>query len=172
RYGHSQLDTEHILMALLEQESIVSSILEDLGADVEHIRHRVEEVLKAGPRLGGPGTLHPQQIYITPRVKRLMDRANEEASRLNAEAISVEHLFLAILAEQESAAARILVDAQITYERFEAVLRHRQSGRSATGQAPEMSLKTLEKYSRDLTKLAREGKLDPVIGRDREIMRV
>ncbi|MBC7255021.1 MAG: AAA family ATPase, partial [Chloroflexi bacterium] len=159
-------------MALLEQESIVSSILEGLGADVEHIRHRVEEVLKAGPRLGGPGTLHPQQIYITPRVKRLMDRANEEASRLNAEAISVEHLFLAILAEQESAAARILVDAQITYERFEAVLRHRQSGRSATGQAPEMSLKTLEKYSRDLTKLAREGKLDPVIGRDREIMRV
>jgi len=172
RYGHSQLDTEHILLALLEQESIVSSILEDLGADVENIRHRVEEVLKAGPRLGGPGTLHPQQIYITPRVKRLMDRANEEASRLNAEAISVEHLFLANLAEQESAAARILVDAQITYERFETVLRHRQSGRGATGQAPEMSLKTLEKYSRDLTKLAREGKLDPVIGRDREIMRV
>ncbi len=172
RYGHSQLDTEHILLALLEQESIVSDILEDLGADVEHIRHRVEEVLKAGPRAGGPGTLHPQQIYITPRVKRLMDRANEEASRFNAEAISVEHLFLAILAEQESASARILADAQITYERFETVLRHRQSGRGAASQAPEMSLKTLEKYSRDLTKMAREGKLDPVIGRDREIMRV
>ena len=118
RYGHSQLDTEHILLALLEQESIVSSILEDLGADVENIRHRVEEVLKAGPRLGGPGTLHPQQIYITPRVKRLMDRANEEASRLNAEAISVEHLFLAILAEQESAAARILVDESSTWYCF------------------------------------------------------
>ncbi len=101
-----------------------------------------------------------------------MDRANEEASKIQDEFISTEHLFLAILSEQESAASRILVEAGITYERFYEALQGFRGGRRVTTAAAETRFRTLEKFSRDLTQAAKEGKLDPVIGRDAEIMRV
>jgi ATP-dependent Clp protease ATP-binding subunit ClpC len=173
RYQHTQLDTEHILLALLEQpEGIVPRILNDLHVDVEQIRRRLDDVLKASPRMAVPGTLQPQQVYITPRVKRLMDRSNEEATKLKDEFISTEHLLLAILSDQESAASRILLDAGITYDRFASALAEFRGGRRVTSPSAESRFKTLEKYSRDLTQQARDGKLDPVIGRDKEIMRV
>ena len=173
RYQHTQLDTEHILLALLEQsDGIVPRILRDLNVNVEQIRRRLDDVLKASPRMAVPGSLQPQQVYITPRVKRLMDRSSEEASKLKDEFISTEHLLLAILSDQESAAARILLDAGVTYERFYATLTEFRGGRRVTSPTSESRFRALEKYSRDLTQLAREGKLDPVIGRDKEIMRV
>jgi len=173
RYQHTQLDTEHILLALLEQsDGIVPRILKDLSVNMEQVRRRLDDVLKASPRMAVPGSLQPQQVYITPRVKRLMDRSNEEASRLKDEFISTEHLLLAILSDQESAAARILLDAGITYDRFYAALAEFRGGRRVTSPTSESRFKTLEKFSRDLTQLARDGKLDPVIGRDKEIMRV
>ena len=173
RYQHSQLDSEHILLALLEQsDGVVVAILDELDVDAEAIRHRLDDVLKAGPRGSDPGAMQPQQMYITPRVRRLMDRSNEEASRLNDEYISTEHLFLAILSEKDSAAASILVDAQVTYDRFAKALAEYRGGRRVTSPTSEAHFKTLEKYSRDLTKLAREGRLDPVIGRDEVVRRV
>ncbi|MBM3187903.1 MAG: AAA family ATPase [Chloroflexi bacterium] len=173
RYKHTQLDTEHILLSLLEQtDGIVVQILRELGVNAPEIRQRLDDVLSASPRLSAPGSMQPQQVYITPRVKRLMDRANEEASKLNDEFISTEHLFLAILTDQESAAARILKDADVAYGPFLAALKEFRGGRRVTTAAPENTFKTLAKYSRDLTAQAREGKLDPVIGRDTEIMRV
>ncbi len=173
RYRHSQLDTEHILLALLEQTNgIVPDILKELHVDVTQIRQRVDDVLRAGSTSGAPSALHRQQVYITPRVKRLMDRANEEASKLNDEFISTEHLFLAILSDQDSAAARILADASVTYDRFHHALSRFRGGRRVTTRTAETRFKTLEKYSRDLTQQARKGKLDPVIGRDAEILRV
>ncbi|MBN1402583.1 MAG: AAA family ATPase [Anaerolineae bacterium] len=172
RHRHTQLDTEHILLALLEQpDGAVSDILGELDADVERIRQRVEDVLKAGPK-GGAGGIHPQQVYITPRVKRLMDVSNEEASRMNDEFISTEHLFLAILREGDNAASRILADAGVTYDAFQAMLETYRGGRKVTSATSDAHFRTLEKYSRDLTQLARDGRLDPVIGRDTEIMRV
>ena len=173
RYQHSQLDSEHILLALLEQsDGIVVAILGELDVDTEAIRHRLDDVLKAGPRGSGSGAMQPQQVYITPRVKRLMDRSNDEASRLNDEYISTEHLFLAILSEKDSAAASILVDAGVTYDAFSKALAEYRGGRRVTSPTAETHFKTLEKYSRDLTRLAQEDRLDPVIGRDEEVMRV
>ncbi len=116
---------------------------------------------------GGAG-----QIFITPRVKRIIDLANEEANRLKDEYISTEHIFLAILSERNTPAARILENAGLTRDRvFEAVQQLR-GGQRITDPQAETKYKVLEKYSRDLTQLAREGKLDPVIGRDTEVMRL
>jgi len=173
RYQHSQLDAEHILLALLEQtDGVVVRILETLHTNVPQIRQRLEDVLKASPRVAVPGALQPQQVYITPRVKRLMDRSNDEATRLKDEFISTEHLFLAILSDQDSAASRILLDAGLNHERFLKALLEFRGGRRVTSPTSESRFRTLEKYSRDLTQQALDGKLDPVIGRESEIMRV
>jgi len=173
RYQHSQLDAEHILLALLEQtDGVVVRILETLHTNVPQIRQRLEDVLKASPRVAVPGALQPQQVYITPRVKRLMDRSNDEATRLKDEFISTEHLFLAILSDQDSAASRILLDAGLNHERFLKALLEFRGGRHVTSPTSESRFRTLEKYSRDLTQQALDGKLDPVIGRESEIMRV
>ncbi|HKI53677.1 MAG TPA: AAA family ATPase, partial [Anaerolineales bacterium] len=116
---------------------------------------------------GGAG-----QIFITPRVKRIIDLANEEANRLKDEYISTEHIFLAILTERNTPAARILESAGLTRDRVYAAIQDLRGGQRVTDPQAESRYRTLEKYSRDLTQLAREGKLDPVIGRDMEIMRL
>ncbi|MHB1317907.1 MAG: ATP-dependent Clp protease ATP-binding subunit [Anaerolineae bacterium] len=172
RHEHSQLDTEHIVVALLEQDDgLVRTVLQDLHADTEALQQRLEDVLKAGGRSAASGGLRPQQVYITPRVKRLMDRSSEEAVRLGDEFISTEHLMLAVLSDGDSAAARILSEAGVSHRTFdEALSRARKGGAPTPGR--QTTWKTLEKYSRDLTLAAREGRLDPVIGRDEEIMRV
>ncbi len=173
RYRHTQLDTEHILLAVLEQsDGAVPRILGELHVDVRHIRRRLDDVLRASPKTSGSRAMQPQQVYVTPRVKRLMDRANEEASKLKDEFISTEHLLLAILNDQRSAASRILAEAGVTRERFLKALIKFRGGQRVTSPRAESRFKILDKYSRDLTKQAREGKLDPVIGRDKEIMRV
>jgi ATP-dependent Clp protease ATP-binding subunit ClpC len=172
RYGHTQIDTEHILLALLEQPNgIVPQILERLEVDTEALIARLDATLRTTTRAhifaGGIG-----QIFITPRVKRIIDLANEEANRFQDEFISTEHIFLAILTERNTPAARLLENAGITRERVYEVIREMRGGQRATSPQAETRYRVLEKYSRDLTKLAREGKLDPVIGRDHEILRV
>jgi ATP-dependent Clp protease ATP-binding subunit ClpC len=172
RYGHTQIDTEHILLALLEQPNgIVPQILERLEVDTEALIARLDATLRTTTRAhifaGGVG-----QIFITPRVKRIIDLANEEANRFQDEFISTEHIFLAILTERNTPAARLLENVGITRERVYEVIREMRGGQRATSPQAETRYRVLEKYSRDLTKLAREGKLDPVIGRDHEILRV
>ncbi len=172
RYGHTQIDTEHILLALLEQPNgIVPQILERLEVDTNALIARLDATLRTTTRAhifaGGIG-----QIFITPRVKRIIDLANEEANRFQDEFISTEHIFLAILNERNTPAARLLESAGITRERVYEVIREIRGGQRATSPQAETRYRVLEKYSRDLTKLAREGKLDPVIGRDNEILRV
>ncbi len=172
RHEHSQLDTEHIVIALLEQEEgIVHTVLQGLRVDTEALKQRLEDVLKAGSRTATAGGPRPQQVYITPRVKRLMDRSNEEAVSLGDEFISTEHLMLAVLSDGDSAAVRILNETGVTHKAFSEELKR---ARKAEAREPSQraTWKTLEKYSRDLTQAAREGRLDPVIGRDEEIMRV
>ena len=172
RYGHNQVDTEHMLLALLEQAGgVIPQMLEKMNVDQDAIRDRLDEVLKASPKAaiygGGAG-----QVFITPRVKRVVDVANEEANRLKDEYISTEHLFLAILSERRTAVARILSEAGITKDRVYDVIKEIRGGQRVTDPQAEARYRTLEKYSRDLTRMAMEGKLDPVIGRDDEILRV
>ncbi|MCW5874748.1 MAG: AAA family ATPase [Anaerolineales bacterium] len=172
RYGHNQIDTEHILLALIEQpEGVIGQLLEILKVDPASLKERLDYVLRTSPKAnifgGGAG-----QIFITPRVKRIVDIANEEANRLKDEYISTEHIFLAILNERSTPAARLLEGAGITRERVFDAVQQLRGGQRVTDPQAETRYRTLEKYSRDLTQAAREGKLDPVIGRDSEILRV
>jgi ATP-dependent Clp protease ATP-binding subunit ClpC len=172
RYGHNQIDTEHILLALIEQPGgVIPQILEKLSVSAEALTERLDATLRASPKAnifgGGAG-----QIFITPRVKRIIDLANEEANRLKDEYISTEHIFLAILTERNTPAARILESAGLTRDRVYSAIQDLRGGQRVTDPQAESRYRTLEKYSRDLTQLAREGKLDPVIGRDNEILRL
>jgi ATP-dependent Clp protease ATP-binding subunit ClpC len=172
RYGHNQIDTEHILLALIEQPGgVIPQILEKLSVSPEALTERLDATLRASPKAnifgGGAG-----QIFITPRVKRIIDLANEEANRLKDEYISTEHIFLAILTERNTPAARILESAGLTRDRVYTAIQDLRGGQRVTDPQAESRYRTLEKYSRDLTQLAREGKLDPVIGRDNEILRL
>jgi ATP-dependent Clp protease ATP-binding subunit ClpC len=172
RYGHNQIDTEHVLLALIEQpEGVTGQILSKINVDQETIRYKLDEILKASPKAtiygGGVG-----QVFMTPRVKRVIDVAQEEANRLKDEYISTEHLFLAILTETRTPIAKIMKESGVTRERVLEVIKEIRGGQRVTDPQAETRYRTLEKYSRDLTRMAQEGKLDPVIGRDEEILRV
>ena len=172
RYGHNQIDTEHILLALIEQpEGVISQILENLKIEASPLIERLDYILRTSPKAnifgGGAG-----QIFITPRVKRIIDLANEEANKLKDEYISTEHIFLAILSERSTPAARLLEGAGVTRERVYDAIQQIRGGQRVTDPQAETRYRTLERFSRDLTQMAREGKLDPVIGRDSEILRV
>jgi ATP-dependent Clp protease ATP-binding subunit ClpC len=173
RYRHSQLDAEHLLLALLEQTGgAVQSILERLSVDGEMLRQRVDEVLQASPKTYYPYGGGQAQVYVTPRVKRIVDVANEEATRLKDDYVSTEHLLLALSADREGSAGRVLTDFGVTRERIQATLAEVRGGHRVTDPNAEGRYRMLERYSRDLTQLARDGKLDPVIGRDTEILRL
>jgi ATP-dependent Clp protease ATP-binding subunit ClpC len=172
RYGHNQIDTEHILLALIEQpQGVISQILEKMNIDIDELSDKIDHQLRTSPKAniygGGAG-----QIFITPRVKRVIDKANEEANRLNDEYISTEHIFLAILSERNTAISRLLSEMNITKDGVLDAIKDIRGGQRVTDRKAESRYRTLEKYSRDLTQLAKEGKLDPVIGRDSEILRL
>jgi ATP-dependent Clp protease ATP-binding subunit ClpC len=172
RYGHNQIDTEHILLALIEQpDGVIPQILSNLNVNAQALADRLDATLRASPKAnifgGGAG-----QIFITPRVKRIIDVANEEANRLKDEYISTEHIFLAIMTERNTPASRILESAGLNRDRVYEAIQQLRGGQRVTDPQAETRYRTLEKYSRDLTQMAREGKLDPVIGRDNEILRL
>lgn len=172
RYGHNQIDTEHILLALIEQEQgVVGQLLEIMSADPQMLKDKLDIMLKESPKAsifgGGAG-----QIFITPRVKRVIEVANQEAAILNDEYISTEHLFLAIVEEKDTPSSRLLKENGVTKDRVLDAIKELRGGQKVTDRKAETRYRTLEKYSRDLTKLANENKLDPVIGRDKEILRV
>jgi ATP-dependent Clp protease ATP-binding subunit ClpC len=172
RYGHNQIDSEHILLALIEQpEGIVSQLIEMANVDPGVIADRLDVILRTTPKaniFGGPSG----QVFLTPRVKMIVDLAKTEASRLGDEYISTEHLFLAVLSEKNTQLARLLEEFNLTRQGvYENVLELRGT-KTATGRKSDSRYKTLEKYSRNLTQAAKEGKLDPVYGRESEIMRV
>jgi ATP-dependent Clp protease ATP-binding subunit ClpC len=172
RYGHNQIDTEHILLALIEQpDGVIPQILSNLTVNAQALADRLDATLRASPKAnifgGGAG-----QIFITPRVKRIIDVANEEANRLKDEYISTEHIFLAIMTERNTPASRILESAGLNRDRVYEAIQQLRGGQRVTDPQAETRYRTLEKYSRDLTQMAREGKLDPVIGRDNEILRL
>ncbi len=173
RYQHTQVDTEHMFLALLEQPGgVIPQLLERMDVPVAAVRARLEETLSNSPRVVGGFSGPVAQVFITPRLKRVIDMAQEEANRLRDEYISTEHIFLAIASERNTPSANILREFGISKERVMRAIEEVRGGQRVTDPAAESRYRTLEKYSRDLTQMAREGKLDPVIGRDAEILRV
>ncbi|MCE2851469.1 MAG: ATP-dependent Clp protease ATP-binding subunit [Roseiflexaceae bacterium] len=169
---HTQLDVEHIFLALLRQrDGLASKTFTKLAVDIEQIAQRVEYELEKSPKVYGQN-IYGNQVYITPRTQRLVKRAEEETQRLNDQFTGIEHLLIAILNERDGASQRILSSFNITQERlYQALMEIRGTQRSDSPNA-ESKYEVLSKYSVDLTRLASEGKLDPVIGRDAEIIRV
>ena len=168
-YSHSQWDVEHILLALLQQEKgLTGEILKKLGVDAQEVRSRVEGTLEKSPKVAYEGAM----IYATPRTVRLLENAASEADRLKDEFIGTEHLLIAMAGERDGEAAAILRDFGIDQEKVYRALQDIRGGQRVTDPRAESKYGALEKYSRDLTMLAREGKLDPVIGREEEIRRV
>ena len=173
RYGHNQIDTEHILLALIEQpEGAISQILQNLNIQSFELTEGLDAILRSTQKANIFGSRGAGQVFITPRVKRIVDVAMQEANRLKDEFISTEHLFLAILDEKNTPASRLLSDEGLTKDRVYQAVDQIRGGQRVTDPQAENRYKALEKFSLDMTKLAREGKLDPVIGRDSEILRV
>lgn len=168
---HTQLDVEHIFLALLQQRnSLPAQILNRLGGDVPAMTRRVEMALNN--MQSTQATRYAPTGYITMRATRVLQGAAEEADRLTDEYISTEHLLLAIANERGGATARVLQEGGIDQEKIYAALRDIRGDRRVTDANPEERYEALERFSVDLTKLAREGQLDPVIGRTEEIKRV
>ncbi len=171
RNGNQQVDVEHLIAALLEQQGgLAPSILEKAGVAVDAFAQRIEAEIARLPKVSSPSGA-PDQIYVTGRLNQLLANAEQEASKLKDEYISVEHVLLA-LADDRGAAGRLAKEFGLTRERLMQALRDVRGNQRVTSQNPEATYEALERYGRDLTKLASQGKLDPVIGRDEEIRRV
>jgi ATP-dependent Clp protease ATP-binding subunit ClpC len=169
QYKHSQWDVEHILLALLlQRQGLVGEILKELNVNIDAMRNHVEEVLTKTPKVA----YQTGQIYATPRIAMLMQKAEEEARRLKDEFISTEHLLIAMVSDDKGEAASILHNAGITQEKVYSALQKLRGSRRVDDARAESKYRSLQKYGRDLTELARQGKLDPVIGREEEIKRV
>ena len=171
RYSHQQVDVEHLLASLLEQEGgLTTSILTKAEINIDNLKRRVEQELERMPKVSGSGGA-PDQIYITGRLNRLLAQAEDEAKKLKDEYISIEHLLLA-MTDDGGAAGRIFKEFGVTREKLAQALKAIRGNQRVTSQNPEATYEALGRYGRDFTKLAAEGKLDPVIGRDEEIRRV
>ena len=170
---HSQLDVEHIFLALLRQpEGIAGRVFGRLKVSTESIIARVERELDKSPKVYNQFSYTPQSVYVTPRTQRLVKRAEAEAERLQDQYVSTEHLLIAISSEREGASARIIASFGIDSERLYAAVMEIRGAQRADDPAAESRYEALEKYSTDLTALAQQGFLDPVIGRENEISRV
>ena len=166
--NHQQVEPVHLLTALLEQkEGIALSILQKLGVEVATLRGRIEEELRKIPKVSG----QIGQLYLSPNLAQVLEAAQGEASRLKDEYVSTEHLIIA-LSESKEEIGNILKEMGVTRENILKVLLDIRGTQRMTDQNPEDKYQALKKFGRNLTDLAKKGKLDPVIGRDDEIRRV
>jgi ATP-dependent Clp protease ATP-binding subunit ClpB len=164
--GNQQIDVEHLLLALLEQQGgLAQSILARAEVKLEDVHRRLIQELDKLPKVSGSAA-GMDQIYVTARLQKLMTAAENEAKRLKDDYISIEHVLLAAVDE------KVFKDLGITRDRLMRVLQEVRGSQRVTTQNPEATYEALEKYGRDLTKAATQNKLDPVIGRDEEIRRV
>ncbi len=171
RNGNQQIDVEHLIAALLEQEGgLAPSILNKADINPAALDRRLEQEIEKLPKVAGPSG-GPDQVYITGRLQQLLTRAEDEAKRLKDEYVSVEHVLLAAT-EDQGATGRIFKEFGLTRDRLMKALQDVRGNQRVTSANPEATYEALEKYGRDLTQMAAQGKLDPVIGRDEEIRRV
>ncbi|MCU0256624.1 MAG: AAA family ATPase, partial [Vicinamibacterales bacterium] len=167
--GNPMLDPEHLLVTLAEQkDGVVPAVLRKAGLDPAAVAGAARAEVARFPRTQGGA-----QAMLSPRLRAIVDAARAEASRLKDDYVSTEHLLVAIASEPgRSAAARVLAQAGLTPDRILELLTQVRGSQRVTDQNPEGKYQALERYGRDLTDLARKGKLDPVIGRDEEVRRV
>jgi ATP-dependent Clp protease ATP-binding subunit ClpB len=168
KMSHQQMDVEHVLLALLDQErGLASSLLAKSEVSVDAVKIKVHRELEKLPRVsGGSG-----DVGITGRLNRLLGQAEDEAKKLKDEYVSVEHLLLAMV-DDSGPTGRILKEFGLNRARLSSALQQVRGHQRVTSQNPEATYEALERYGRDLTQYAAQGKLDPVIGRDEEIRRV
>ena len=167
--GNPQIEPEHVVQAMLDdREGIAVSILRKLGVGPEAVKDEVNRQIERQPRVSGG----EPNAYISPQLKKVLDKAFSEAEAMKDQYVSVEHILLALLSETKSTLVTAINRFGITRESVLKVLMDIRGNQRVTDQNPEEKYQALEKFSRDLTQLARMGKLDPVIGRDEEIRRV
>jgi len=161
------IEPEHLLLALLDQEGgFVPDLLKKIGTPLPQLREQVEGALKKLPKVTGG------QLTLSSALNRVLDQAQKEADAMHDAFVSTEHLLLALVGARESASGRLLNQSGVTRDGLLAALKELRGGEAVTDQDPEQKYQALAKYCRDLTQLARQNKLDPVIGRDDEIRRV
>src|ERR1700675_1707175 len=172
RHQHQAVDVEHLALALLEQEEgLVPRLLEKAGVSPDLVKEKLQEALDRIPRISGD-TMTGQGLYVTQRLNKLLVTAQDEAKKLKDDYVSVEHLVLAMFAEPATTdIGKILKTLDIRREKFLQALTEVRGNQRVTSANPEATYEALEKYGRDLTRLAAQNKLDPVIGRDAEIRR-
>ncbi|KAF5424235.1 MAG: ATP-dependent Clp protease ATP-binding subunit ClpB [Candidatus Methanomarinus sp.] len=169
RYHHQQIDCEHMVLALLEQDDgLALRLLEKIGISSGIIQQELEKHLSELPRVSSTGS---DQVYMSQNLNRVFDTAKKEANQMKDDYISVEHLLLALIKETDSISSKILLSAGVTKDNLTRAISEIRGDRRVTSQNPEETYESLNKYGIDLTELATQGKLDPVIGRDHEIRR-
>jgi ATP-dependent Clp protease ATP-binding subunit ClpB len=167
RFGQQAIEPEHVLLSLLEQEQgLAPAILGKAGVNLDNLRRRAQQEIERLPKVSGTG-----EPGVGARLNRLLGKAEDETKQFHDEYLSVEHLLLA-LTEDAGTAGRLLKEAGATRAALMTALREVRGSQRVTSENPEATYQALEKYGRDLTALARQNKLDPVIGRDEEIRRV
>jgi ATP-dependent Clp protease ATP-binding subunit ClpB len=163
---HQQLETEHLLLALLQQNGLAGRVLKKSGVDPATLQTAVEAHLKRQPNMGSP----PESVFLGRGFNATLDRAEDERNRFGDSYISVEHLILA-LASDDRCGRQLLSQAGISINSLREAITAVRGNQTVSDQNPEGTYESLEKYGRDLTAAAKEGQLDPVIGRDEEIRR-
>ncbi|MFC1539636.1 ATP-dependent chaperone ClpB [Candidatus Latescibacterota bacterium] len=167
-YSQSQIEPEHLLLSLIRQEDgLARNILAKLEANTDMVEQRLTELLTAMPKVSGQS-----QTYLSPALSTILQNAQKEASRMKDEYVTVEHLLLAVASERKSRAFDILASFGVTRDGILRTMKELRGSKTVRDQDPESKYQALERYTRDLTKLARDGELDPVIGRNDEIRRV
>jgi ATP-dependent Clp protease ATP-binding subunit ClpB len=170
QYGNQQIEPEHLLIAMLaDRDGATVAMLRKLGVAPAGLAGEALRAVERLPKIGGAGA---GEAYISPRTKALLEAAFSEATQMKDEYVSVEHILLALIEEKGGEAGRILSRAGVTREAVFKALQEIRGSQRITDPNPEEKYQALQRFSRDLTDLARQGKLDPVIGRDEEIRRV
>src|SRR5438270_2436953 len=172
RHGQQQIEAEHLAVALLSQDGgVAARVVEKAGVAPATLLQRLQQAIEKMPRVSGGGA-QAGQVYISSRVNEVFSNAEAEAQRMKDEFVSVEHLLLALGGVKDGAVADAFRAAGLTKDKLLEAAAAVRGGQRVTSQTPEGTYESLEKYGRDLTALAQQGKLDPVIGRDEEIRRV
>jgi ATP-dependent Clp protease ATP-binding subunit ClpB len=166
--SHNQIEPAHLLRTLLAQEEgLIRPLLNKLEIDPQNLLQKVDDLLTRLPRVSGEA-----QIYVSPALDKALDEAFKQAGRMKDDYISTEHLFFALAADKATDVGKLLTSVGFTPEAILKALADLRGSQRVTDQAPEEKFRPLEKYGKDLTEMARAGKLDPVIGRDSEIRRI
>jgi ATP-dependent Clp protease ATP-binding subunit ClpB len=165
--NHQEIGSEHLLLTMLSQDDgLVLPILNNMEANIGLLRSRLEDRLKQKPRIQGAG-----QNFMSKELNLAVERASKEGARLHDEYISTEHLLIGVVSSQDASLKALFQETNIKYDSILLALKNVRGSHRITDEAPEGKFRALDKYTRDLTDLARQGKIDPVIGRDGEIRR-